>query len=585
MAVDKFLECQPHEGDLHLIFNEWGLAPYYAMDAIRKDHDSWQSDGKPTATMQFDGVPWRLCYDYDTDNPLDPWNHTDYQLQTVPEFRFYFVASDELFDGERADQSARIRGGTITVRPRWPDMTADGKRVRGVPNLGGPYIDVQVQASNIDHERYLQLVREIFAQFGLNDRYFRTPHEMSNWNDAAVYVRGRRGETGPIFAADGPIARTHQLLEADRRGYRQHKEDHRKLPGYYVSTQITDDRANDLIKGHSLGKEIKHYYSKFPKNRDRSDPLRHPKLEVSLQSSLTEETVYWHETDDLVRELEETLLNVIDWAELPVRGGDPWIRDAYFLAADGERRSRKFVDCPLPKIEDAQQHAVMKLWGETLQSDKAVIDVLLADGGAVSPKDVAAETGYCYRTIREAVDRCSAVVKHTYGKLEIESKHQRKLLLQRMRTAEESFKTAIENAAMTAAEVATGRERGRWSEVRRRYNITVDDDPSDCRKLLRVGYEPDDEYEAREVVQSIKNAYLECHNDRGGVFGVHAVVTIGTVRKRYKNLETTRIAPRRGTDKEREHQEKVASVDWDAWMAADLGADKNGLDSSFVDAG
>ena len=129
----------------------------------------------------------------------------------------------------------------------------------------------------------------------------------------------------------------------------------------------------------------------------------------------------------------------------------------------------------------------MKLWGETLQSDRAVIDVLLADGGAVLQQDVAAETGYCYRTIREAVDRCSAVVKHTYGKLEIESKHQRKLLLQRMRTAEKSFMTAIENAAMTAAEVATGRERGRWSEVRRRHNITVDNDPSDCRKLLRAG--------------------------------------------------------------------------------------------------
>ena len=102
-----------------------------------------------------------------------------------------------------------------------------------------------------------------------------------------------------------------------------------------------------------------------------------------------------------------------------------------------------------------------------LQSAKTVLDVLLADSGTVSPQDVAAETGYCYRTIREAVDRCSAVVKQTYGKLEIESKHQRKLFLQRMRTVEKSFKSAIENAAMTAAEVATGRERGRWSEMRR----------------------------------------------------------------------------------------------------------------------
>ena len=120
MTVDTFVQCAPHEGDLHLIFDEYGLGPYFAMDAIRKNHDGWQTEGKPTRSIQFDGDRWALCYDYDTDNPLDPWDHTDYRLQTVPEFRFYFVAKDDLYDGNQVsirvdesgvERSRSARGG------------------------------------------------------------------------------------------------------------------------------------------------------------------------------------------------------------------------------------------------------------------------------------------------------------------------------------------------------------------------------------------------------------------------------------------------------------------------------------------
>jgi len=570
MAVDTFVQCAPHEGDIHLIFDEYGLGPYFAMDSIRKDHDGWQTEGKPTQNIEFEGDRWALCYDYDTDNPLDPWDHKEYQLQTVPEFRFYFVAKDDLYDGKQADKSSRIRGGTITVRPRWPNMTANGEPVRGVPNLGGPYIDVQVQASNIRHDRYHQLALEVITAFDVNPKYLREPHEISNWNDTAVYLRLKRERSGPVYAADGPIARTHQLLEGDRKGFRQHKEDHRKLPGYYVSTQISDQRVHDLIRGHTLGKEIKHYYPQFPENREPDDPLYHPKLEVSYQTSITEETVYWHDTEDMVRELEETLLNTLEWAELPLRGGEPFYPDEYFTAEDGRRRSRKLVDCPLPEIADAQEAAVMSLWGSTTQSDKDVIDLLVTDGGKVSPSKAADETGYSYRTIRDVADRCESVIRHTYGKLEIESKHQRDLLLSRVRAREQDFRESIEDAVLTAVEAATGRTRSKWSQVRRKYNITVDNDPDDCRKLVSVAYEPEDDYEAREVVREIKTAYLATHDDRGGAHGVHAVLQLADgTRKRYKNLEAKTIAPRKGSSRAQKFRDAIESVtqdEWEAWM-------------------
>lgn len=571
MAVDNFVKCAPHEGDLHLIFTEYGLGPYFAMDAIRKNHDGWQTEGKPTRTIEFDGDQWALCYDYDTKSTLDPWDHRDYQLETVPQFRFYFVAKDNLYEGERADKSKRVRGGTITIRPRWPGLTANGRRV-SVPNLGGPYIDVQIQASNISHDLYHQLAIEVITAFDVNPKYLRNPHETSNWNDAAVYVRIARADSGPVYAVDGPIARTHQLLEGDREGFREHREDHRKIPGYQVTTKINDQRSHDLIKGHTLGKEIKHYYPKHPKNREPDDPLYHPKVEVSYQTSITQETVYWADTEDMVRELEETVFNTLDWAELPLCGGDPYIPDEYFTAKDGQRRSRKLVDCPLPKIRDAQEAAVMSLWGSTLQSDKDLIEYLLTDGGEVSPAKAAEKTGYSYRTIREVVKRCSSVIRHTYGKIEIESKHQRDLLLRRVRAAEEGFRETIEDAVLTAAETATGRSRSKWSKVRRQYNITVDSDPDDCRKLVKIGYQPEDDYEARKVVRTIRAAYLATHNDRGGSHGVHAVLQLvdGT-KKRYKSLKAKTIAPRKGSNAARKYRDAIESVteeEWEMWKKA-----------------
>jgi hypothetical protein len=61
------------------------------------------------------------------------------------------------------------------------------------------------------------------------------------------------------------------------------------------------------------------------------------------------------------------------------------------------------------------------------------------------------------------------------------------------------------------------------------------------------------------------------------------VITLNGSPKRYKNLEAKTIAPRRGSEQEREHREKVDRVDWEAWADADPIADKRGLFSSFVD--
>jgi hypothetical protein len=261
------------------------------------------------------------------------------------------------------------------------------------------------------------------------------------------------------------------------------------------------------------------------------------------------------------------LLNLLDWAELPLSGGDAYVSDTHFKAVDGDRRTRRIVDCPLPEIEDAQEAAVMRLWGDMTDSDKDVTEMLLTDGGEVSPQDAADETGNSYRTIREVLNRCQEVIRHSYGQIEIASKHQRDLLLDRVRASGEQFQSAVEDAVLTSAHAFDHAGLSKWSRTRRRYNVRVESDPHDCRKKLVVGYTADDRTEAKEIVRSLKTAYLLAHDDRGGAHGVHAVVPIsGEGQRRYQNLETRTRAPRRNSDRAEQHQQKVEEVNWDNWV-------------------
>jgi len=337
MTAQKFLRFQCHEFDAHLHTVKDGLKPYYALTNVRKNHD-WSS-GKPRQTIQSDGETWQAVLDYDA-QPIVPWSDPSYQLETAHLYRLYFVCEDETYDGERADRSQRVKGGTVTIRPRWPDMKkrdkkdSDGdgewngpvREVKGYMDLGKPYLDWQIQASNIDFERYPDLLADAVSAFGIPRRYVDSFHETSNITDAAVYVRLRRDCSGPIYAADGPIARMHAVLQADREGYRKHVEDNRDRPGDYVAAVVDDERAGKVIRGHRIGKEAKHYYMKDPDSYAPTEFGYHPKLEIGYQTSATDSTVYWErdgelDRHDLRRELEEMLLNTLEWAGFDTTGG------------------------------------------------------------------------------------------------------------------------------------------------------------------------------------------------------------------------------------------------------------------------
>jgi len=574
--VSRHAKAAPHEGNVRFTIGvhpddhvtDHGLGPYYAMDSLLKDWgDRWQTEGKPTETVQFMGEQWATCFDY-SKSGLDPWDHPKFQIQQVREFHFYFVATDSPhYSGKRADQDDRVKGGTITVRPRWPDLRSNGKPV-SVPDYGAPYIDVQVQASNIPHEEYLTLVKRVMTAYGIAGRYFDHPHPDSHIDDLAYYVRLFRGQSGPLYAPDGPIARAHTLIQGDRTGYRKHVEDHTKIPGYYVTATVEDEKAGELVRGHRLGKELKHYYPNHPDEYEPDQAPYHPKFEVSYETKRTEETVRWSDLKDARRELEETILNSLEWCGVATTAeSDVFVPFDPYWRLENTRESRKLVRCPLPKIESDQEHRVMQLWGRMTQADRDVTELLLTDGGKISPKEAAERTGNTYRTVRTVIDRMEGLIRHTYGEMELESKKIQQELLKRVRAAGDSFEQSIESATMDLADAVDDRLPSAWVRLRRKYAISEVDRP-DCRKLLKIGYQPSDDIEAREIIREIQTTYRQ--HVESNVYGIHVVVTMADgTHKRWRDM---RAAFQKSVERHKElerHNERAREIfDFEAWTDA-----------------
>lgn len=549
---------------------DYGLKSYYALHNISKEYDGWKSEGKPSREFSFNGERWAAVLDYQ-DSGLDPMPSAEFSIENVKEYRLYFVSMDSphYVDENPADQQDRQKGGTVHVAPRWPNLTADGEPV-SVPDYGAPYVNFSVQGSNISHREYHDLLKRILDAFGIAPRYVENPHPDSNIQDLARYVRIKRGESGPLFSPDGPIARAHTLIQGDRSGYRKHVEDHREIPGYYVTASVESEKASNLIRGHSLGKELKHYYPNHPESFKPNQAPYHPKFEVSYQTSLTDDTLRWSELDDAIRELDETILNALDWSGIaPAADAGVWVDfDPYWQVQD-THESRKLVSDPLPRIEDEQEHRVMKLWGEMKPSDRDVTELLLTDGGKVGMQEAADRTGNSYRTVREVKNRLEGLISHTYGELEIESKKVQQELLKRVRAATERFESEIGSSVMELADAAEERARTAWDRARRRYSITVTDG-DDCQKLLRVGYEPSDKGEARRIVARLKTAYQDCVDNN--VFGIDAVIT--TVEQGQYRVGNLANWTRKGYSRGEHYTEQVEnerareSFDFEAWKDA-----------------
>jgi len=548
---------------------------YYALDSARKEHDGEATTHFDVQARDLPANSRRVAErqaddDLDDDDTVEEWavslrysdsgldgpsesvaDDIDWRLDTVKEPRVYvYPAAYDSYADAKADGRARAY---FRLRPRWPDQTAKDGDVDVNPiDLTG--IDVEVDGTNLEWRRYPDLLQQaIGAVHDVQGVTWNAPtyvdadqfdrqniHESSNVTDGELYVRVEDGETGRLIAIDGPIHRVSLLLAGDRDGYAATVRDDRDKAGSYHTATIGSMRAAELVGGHDLGKEIKHYYVRNPDSV--SGPLQHPKVGVSLQNSTTEDTVYWDDLDAVERELDETLLNLLQWADISIRPSDgPYVDDDYFTAV-GASRFRKLITDPTPRIESEQQNLVDRwaLMGNMNDTHLDTLRTLVADGGELSPSDIADEIGKAVSTVRRALRQLGDMVETGYADVQLRSQYLAQQVVKRLDAADAVIQTEIEEAAenLVRAEgvASTPGEGSAW--LRWRDNWVEDVRGGDEKDEIVLGWECADRSELRRLIRQGAIAFTKDQNaDTVGFFSRHF-----RVRGRLRNGEQVTYA-------------------------------------------
>ncbi|ELZ84909.1 hypothetical protein C454_02735 [Haloferax gibbonsii ATCC 33959] len=503
-GLRKFLLPQPHEFSAYLKWSD-SLSTYFGLVSLYKMHD-FEEYGNLRAGIEFGGEEWNVEFGY-ADNPglatpdegtdLGRW---DWRLEDVPEFLIrVYPAAYQSFNDAKDENRKRAY---FRVRPRWPGITSkSGTNIPNPHNILG--VDVETRGSYFEFDQYpavlfeaLRELRERQEEFGWNsftgiDYRALDPdevHQSSNITDAELYVRGKKGETGKVFALDGTLHRISMILGRERRGYSKSVRDDRECAGYYHTATICAMRAAEVVGGHELPKEFKHYHMRNPEAVAGTE-LENPKIGVSYQNSLYDDTLRFSDVDQLHKELEEGLLNVLNWSDLPVTPDhQQYVADDYF-SVDGEARMVKVIDNPLPRIAQQQDDEVrlFAAANNLYETDVSIADELVTDGGQISPANLAERIGVHIDTVYRALKRLGDLVIHEYGHVELASKHIAEGIVEHIESARRSVSATLEEATDDIIRADTyGDGNGPWERWLRNYVRDRQDDREDGRELLEL---------------------------------------------------------------------------------------------------
>ncbi|MDS0297770.1 MarR family transcriptional regulator [Halogeometricum sp. S1BR25-6] len=511
----RLVEPSWHEVSANFLYDEHGLAPFFAADRRVK-----QGGGSQTAEFRDDGERWVVRLYYQNSGIVHPGPRTptgtEFRLDEMREYRL--AVSRHAEEDPTGQQSFNAH-----LAPRWSGMEVENARGQhrtlDVPIQEG--INVKVSGSNIDIFRYEELLRQAAEAVGINGRYFEEPHEYSNVQDAERYVRIHCDASGPVHARDGPIAKMGHLLEHDRTGYRkvvQNDDDShgRNLPGYYHTVTLGPRRVREAFPSHRFPVEVKHYYAREARSKSKDDSLRHPKVGVSYQVSRWDGKIGVTDEDleELRRQLDRTLHSVLIDAGLnPTPSSDgadaTYVPDPYF-PADVDEDAEEPPSLDLSHIRHEQESIVVRALTDGLSPvEWESLKTLVSDGGTVSPKDIAARHGRHEESVRRALRRMSEMVEREYGSVSLKSTYVAELVYDAVQEAEasrESFKRAAETAGKALASAKRGLDE-RTSALLAwcaRYDVEVDS-RGDAVQRIRLG-ELDRDSDA-DPAMLVKRAY------------------------------------------------------------------------------
>jgi len=399
-----------HEAKAFLWFADNGLSPYWTLRNLLIH----EYDGYVKETKEIAGDLWEVELTY-SDSGIAPRPSDSIEREVLRDYELHLDGPGE----------AKVK---YQIRARFDDMRSpDG----GEPSIywrGGEGLDVFAQSSNISFESLTVLLRrsldELAADVGMsiNPSYFRRVLPESNISTVELYVRLKRAYANKLVRTDGVMYRIMHLL-ADKEGTQwTYSADNTDIVGKRHAMDLPPEAAAELGPDHSAGIRPKCYHPKYVREEEtEDDPLSSPKFGVAFHKSIDGEGRKWRDREDLLHELEETLVNMLQWGDIPT---DPdsecFVEDDHFEVGASDRDIADLAD-PTPRLEAEQESMLISVLGELTPTAREATKALATDGGEMHYQELADETGTSVSTIYRVLDQLGDAVKSDRGMVKFTS--------------------------------------------------------------------------------------------------------------------------------------------------------------------
>jgi len=491
-----------------------GTAPFFAIarnfDKCLKTNDDGEFDPDGTDDVgSFDaaGDTWILNHD---EGKVSSWESG---IATRPgdagrvykEYNIGVVATDEI-GRKRCNFQFRISAPNLE--------TPDGGDV-GLPDDLPEGIRVEIDSANIEPDQAFEILRTLMKRIDVDPDYFKREylHEWSRVVNFALYVRIMRALSEKKIVARNGIVERLAKFSSRRRGRGEYKWDNREIMGHRHGVAFDTQSLNKLYEGHTVGKLLKPYHPKHPREEASDDPLSHPKLEVQYSTEYSEsdyETVPWSDPDsydfqDLRRECDEFLLFALNGAGLSLRAnGDTYVSDGYWSATESRRDIEIHADKTEELRETEEQLTTYHLASDDASSSERAVLHSLADGGRPMDRhELADASGTSTSTVQRAYETFGPVIarieRGVYDLADDIVREKVTELLDGLEDLSEWVEQGIEAIASGHGEISKDSALATWARnhrarIEENYDgldieIAGDRDLVEIRNVLRAGLE------------------------------------------------------------------------------------------------
>lgn len=397
---------ETHGLGMKLLWDGHGLDPYWGVVSVfDPDHD------EDLAPFEAIGETWEVETSTYWEGQIAPPGDQEHIDGGLNEYSYTLSALDEAGD----------RDVVLQFRPGFPNAenVNSGNPMQGIPDDLPESIRVQVMSTNVEVDEALTVLRAFAEEIGLNPEYFHgDPHEYSRVYQYERYVRLRREVSEDHIVGSGGIIDQLADFMSDQSGRGSYKWDNEEIVGHYLSVASDPDTWAMLLPGEERhGTALKNYHPKHPRASGGEDPLSHPKVEVSLSNEYDPEgNVPLSALDEFRDELDETMLNVLSWAGVPLAADSGvWVTADPYFDAD-ERASLEIVANPLPELrEKAEKITESELVRAEFSDTQEEMLTALADGGQMHYETLADEADAGTSTVYRLVENISPLLDTDNG--------------------------------------------------------------------------------------------------------------------------------------------------------------------------